>query len=297
MSPTILAIDDEPHNLMLIESYLEGTGYRVEYFNSGADALLYLRPRPAGAADAILLDRMMPGMDGMAFMREIKKLPGHAQVPVVMQTAAAGPGEIAEGIAAGVYYYLPKPYGREVLNAIVARALLDHDFHKGQEKTVSQMTEALGHMQTMRLTFRTLDEVRAISFFLASLYPDPGAVRLGIAELMLNADENGNLGISYTEKSELVEKGTWHAEVERRLKLPENRGKQASVIFEREPGAIALAIEDKGAGFDWQSYMGLDPARALDAHGRGIAMSRMVSFDEVAYAAPGNKVVCRKHVR
>jgi hypothetical protein len=113
---------------------------------------------------------------------------------------------------------------------------------------------------------------------------------------MLNAVEHGNLGISYTEKSELVEKGTWHAEVGRRLKLPENRGKHASVTFEREPGGIALTIEDKGAGFDWQSYMGLDPARALDAHGRGIAMSRMVSFDEVVYAAPGNKAVCRKHV-
>jgi CheY-like chemotaxis protein/anti-sigma regulatory factor (Ser/Thr protein kinase) len=296
MSPVILAIDDEPHNLMLIESYLEGTGYHVEYFNGAADALLFLRTRPSGAADTILLDRMMPGMDGMAFMRELKKIPAHATVPVIMQTAASGASEVAEGIAAGVYYYLPKPYGREVLNAIVARALQDHSFHKGLEKTVAQMTEALGHTDLLRIPFRTLDDVRSISFFLASLYPDPGAIRLGITELMLNAVEHGNLGIRYAEKSELVEKGTWHTAVEQRLQLPEYRRKRASATFEREPGAIVLTIEDQGAGFEWQSYMELDPARALDAHGRGIAMSRLVSFDRVTYVAPGNKVLCRKNV-
>ncbi len=297
MSPTILAIDDEPHNLMLIESYLEDTGYHVEYFNGAAEALLYLRPRPAGAADVILLDRMMPGMDGMAFMRELKKLKEHASIPVIMQTAAVGPHEIAEGIAAGAYYYLPKPYSREVLTAIVARALSDYAFYKGLEKTVTQMTVALERMETMRLTFRTFEDVRVISFFLASLFPDPGSVRLGITELMLNAVEHGNLGISYAEKSELIETGQWHAEVERRLGLPANLGKRASVTFEREPGTIALTIEDRGEGFDWQSYFSLDPARALDAHGRGIAMSRMVSFDEVVYAVPGNKVLCKKHVK
>jgi CheY-like chemotaxis protein len=296
MSPAILAIDDEPHNLMLIESYLEGSGYHVEYFASAAEALLYLRPRPAGAADAILLDRMMPGMDGMAFMKELKKLKDHASIPIIMQTAAAGPNEIAEGIAAGVYYYLPKPYSREVLIAIIARALSDHTFHKGLEKTVSQMTAALQRMDTMRLTFRTFEDVRVISFFLASLYPDPGSARLGITELMLNAVEHGNLGISYAEKTELIENGRWHAEMERRLQLPANRTKRATVTFEREPGAIALLIEDQGTGFDWKSFFGLDPARALDAHGRGIVMSRMVSFDEVNYVETGNRVRCVKRV-
>jgi CheY-like chemotaxis protein len=296
MSPTILAIDDEPHNLMLIESYLESTGYHVEYFNGAAEALLYLRPRPAGAADAILLDRMMPGMDGMAFMRELKKLRDHASIPVIMQTAAVGPDEIAEGISAGAYYYLPKPYSREVLTAIVARALSDHAFHKGLEKTVVQMTAALERIETLRLSFRSLEDVRVISFFLASLFPDPGSARLGITELMLNAVEHGNLGISYAEKSELIERGTWHTEVERRLELPANGGKYATATLERLQGAISLTIEDQGAGFDWQSYSSLDPVRALDAHGRGIVMSRMVSFDEVVYAVPGNKVVCRKNV-
>jgi CheY-like chemotaxis protein/anti-sigma regulatory factor (Ser/Thr protein kinase) len=296
MSQTIIAIDDEPHNLLLIETFLKDTGYQVEYFAGGEEALRYLLQQPAGAVDAVLLDRMMPGMDGMSFMRKLKKLHNHAAIPVIMQTAAADPAEIAEGIAAGVYYYLTKPYGREVLTAILARALSDQSFHKGLAKTVSQMTAALERMETMRLSFKTFEDVRVISFFLASLFPDPGSARLGITELMLNAVEHGNLGITYAEKSALIEQGKLQAEIERRLKLPSNRGKHANVQFEREPHTLTLIIEDQGAGFDWQSFFGLDPARALDAHGRGIAMSRMVSFDEVAYAAPGNKVVCRKHV-
>jgi CheY-like chemotaxis protein len=296
MSKTIIAIDDEPHNLMLIEDYLDDAGYSIQYFDRAAKALDFLRAQPAGTVDAVLLDRMMPGMDGLAFMRELKTLEDHASIPVIMQTAAAGSHEIAEGIAAGAYYYLTKPYSREVLRAVVSRALADHGFHKGLTKTVTQMTAALEHMETMRLSFQTFDDVRAISFFLASLFPDPVSARLGITELMLNAVEHGNLGITYTEKSGLIGQGTWHAEVERRLAMPAYRDKRAQVWFEREAGGITITIEDMGAGFDWPAYAGFDPSRALDSHGRGIAMSRMVSFDEVKYAAPGNKVVCKKYV-
>jgi CheY-like chemotaxis protein/anti-sigma regulatory factor (Ser/Thr protein kinase) len=297
MSQTIIAIDDEPYNLLLIENYLEGTGYDLKCFASGIEALAFLRSNGAGAVDAILLDRMMPGMDGLTFMHELRTLEDHASVPVIVQTVAVSSAEIAEGIAAGAYYYLTKPYGREVLTAIVARALDDFGFHKGLKKTVALMTEALGYVQAMRFSFRTFDEVRVISFFLASLFPDQVSARLGITELMLNAIEHGNLGITYAEKSDLIHRGEWHSEVERRLEMPEYRERRAQAYFERSGNALAVTIEDMGTGFDWQAYSGREPTRALDSNGRGIVVSRMVSFDEVTYIAPGNKVVCRKNVQ
>jgi CheY-like chemotaxis protein len=294
MTHAIIAIDDEPNNLALIENYLEGTDYHITCFAGGAEALAHLRQ--GAAADAILLDRMMPGMDGIAFMKEFSSLGDRRSVPVIMQTAAVGAVETAEGIAAGAYYYLTKPYSGDVLKAIVARALADRDFHLGMEKTVAQMHVALGHLETIRLSFRNLDDVRAISYFLASLTPDPTSMLLGITDLMLNAVEHGNLGISYATKSALLREGRWLSEVERRLNLPENRDKRAHIEFKRDPKGLFVTIEDQGQGFDWTEYDTADSARAHDSHGRGIAMALMVSFDEIIYVAPGNKVVCRKQV-
>ena len=292
MTQTILAIDDEANNLLLLESYLENTNHEIKIFTSGQQALDYLRG--GGAADTILLDRMMPGMDGMAFMQILRTLKSHSRTPVILQTAAVGAAEIAEGIAAGAYYYLTKPYSRDVLLAIVARALADHTFHSGLQQTVQQISAGIAHVEQMRLSFRTIDDVRTVSFFLASLFPDPDAAILGITELMLNAVEHGNLGITYAEKTDLIRHDNWQAEVERRLEQPEMREKRASVLFEHETNVLKLTIEDMGDGFCWDSYTDFDNDRASDSHGRGIAMSRLVSFDDVTYVAPGNKVVCRK---
>jgi CheY-like chemotaxis protein len=294
MSHTVVAIDDEPQNLLLLEAYLNGEGHDVRYFPGAAEAMAYLRS--GGAADAILLDRMMPGVDGLTFMKDFRSLPQFGQVPVIMQTAASFPTQIAEGIAAGAYYYLTKPFSREVMNAILSRALADNASRHARDSATVTMRTAAGNMRSVALSFRSLAEVRDIAVFLASLYPDPSAVILGIRELMINAVEHGNLGITYDEKTALLRAAAWEAEVARRLALPENQGKTAFVRAERVGGEMVLAVEDMGAGFDWARYLDFDRARARDPHGRGIAMSRMVSFDDITYVAPGNKVICRKTV-
>ena len=51
------------------------------------------------------------------------------------------------------------------------------------------------------------------------------------------------------------------------------------------------AIKDEGKGFAWQDYLEMDPNRAFDTHGRGIAMARMLSLDSVEYRGSGNEVV------
>jgi CheY-like chemotaxis protein len=292
VTSNIIVVDDEKINRMLLESYLVGTGYAVRSFDGAISALQYLRE--GGAADTILLDRMMPDMDGIAFMHALKAMEGRASVPVIMQTAEEGSTAVAEGIAAGAYYYLIKPFKRVVLLAIVARALADRTFYHGLEQTAAEMTIAMRHMDSIRLSFRTVDDVRNVSSFLASMYPSPEAAIMGLTELMLNAVEHGNLGITYAEKSELNRRGAWLDEVERRLELPEFKNRLARVSFERDQTHLLVTIEDMGDGFDWTPYFDLAVERAADSHGRGIAMSRLVSFDEVNYVAPGNKVICTK---
>ncbi len=292
MTQTILAIDDEAPNRLLIEAYLDGQGHSIVCFSGAADAMLYLQA--GGPADAILLDRMMPGGDGLSFMRAFKALPRFGLVPVIMQTAAAFPSQIAEGIAAGAYYYLTKPYSREVLLAVLSRALADYAHLRERHEAAERMRVLAARVDTIALSFRAFDEIRDIAGFLSLLYPDPHEVSLGIRELMLNAIEHGTLGIGYDEKTALIQQARWEQEIERRLALPEHLAQAARVKLSRDADAIELTVEDDGPGFDWARYMVFEPERARDTHGRGIAMSRLMSFDEVVYEGRGNRVKCVK---
>ena len=77
---------------------------------------------------------------------------------------------------------------------------------------------------------------------------------------------------------------------------PAYADKVVLVRFARETSRIRVLIRDQGRGFDWQRYLNMDPARAGDIHGRGIAMSRMLSFDSIRYLGSGNEVEVTIHV-
>jgi anti-sigma regulatory factor (Ser/Thr protein kinase) len=145
-------------------------------------------------------------------------------------------------------------------------------------------------MDKGKFTFQTLEEARNLAALLANACSDADHVVLGLTELMVNAVEHGNLGISYAEKTRLNALGEWESEVERRLKMPENASRRAIVQFERKENRIRFIILDQGAGFEWENYLDLSPDRAFDSHGRGIAMARSISFDQIEFRGNGNEV-------
>jgi hypothetical protein len=126
---------------------------------------------------------------------------------------------------------------------------------------------------------------------LAKACPDPDRVVMGLSELLVNAIEHGNLEIGYEEKSRLLESQGWQAEVDRRLSLPEYTGRIAVVELERSSDAVVFKIHDQGRGFEPGPYLEIDPARVFDAHGRGIAMAKLLSFDELRYKNGGRCAV------
>ncbi|WP_127077615.1 ATP-binding response regulator [Rhodomicrobium lacus] len=286
----ILYVDDDALNRDILRDLLCEGGYDVVEADDGDTALKRLHDTPG--IDAVLLDRMMPRMSGIEVLRAVKKDAHLADIPVIMQTGATARDQILQGIRAGVYYYLTKPYEDQMLLAIVGAALRDAAQKRRLREEVAQHRTLMGLLEQARFRFRTPQEARSLAFLIANCFPEPEAAIYGLHEMLSNAIEHGNLGITYREKTRLMLQGRLQEEIEHRLALPENREKWAWLSFETDSMTLRVRIRDQGAGFDWRPYLDISPERATHPHGRGIATARRMSFSSVDYVGCGNEVVC-----
>lgn len=112
----VLVIDDEPEITDIVETFLTESGYEVEVENSPANALEKARKtRP----DLILLDIMMPGLDGYDVCQEFKKDPDLAHVPVIFLTGKDRSDDMGRSFKAGGDMFIKKPFSCERLLEIV----------------------------------------------------------------------------------------------------------------------------------------------------------------------------------
>jgi CheY-like chemotaxis protein len=287
----VLLVDDEPLNLEILVDYFEGEApFSVETADNG-EAAWQLLKQSGRDFKLILLDRMMPGLDGIGLLKRIKSDPALAAIPVIMQTAANSPEQIREGLEAGAYYYLTKPYRRDNLLAIVHAALSDAEARHTLSRQLHQHVNSLQFLDQAEFSIRTIYEAGQLASFVAQACPNPDQAVIGISELLVNGVEHGNLGLSYSEKTRLKQEDCWQAEVDRRADLPENRDKRVRLSYQRGNGKITLRVSDQGNGFNWQDFLEMDPERAFDPNGRGIALARLLSFSGITYEGCGNVAV------
>jgi len=287
--PNLLIVDDEPLNRDILQHYLEEEAYEITEAGDGDEALEILNSSP-DKFDAVLLDRMMPNINGIEVLKIMKQDPLLSNIPVILQTARSTKDDIKIGIDAGAYFYLTKPFEEEVLISIVRSAIEEHLNFLQYKKILEQKSASLFMMEHARFKFRTLDEARTLSMYLAKTCPVPEKTILGLSELFINAIEHGNLSISYDDKTKLNTENRWIEEVEKRLTLAENKNKYVVVVFDRTDGEISIKITDQGKGFNWKEYMEFSPDRIFDNHGRGIATSNIMSLDKLIYNEVGNEV-------
>ena len=287
MRPAVLAVDDDAVNRHTIGEILRRDQMDVSFADSAEQALRLLDSQDAHF-DIVLLDRCMSGLDGIEVLRRMKSAPHLASTPVVMQAAAGAPDQVSEGLLAGAHYYLTKPYAPDALRTIVRAALSDARARTELQVRADDTVGALSLIRRGVFECRTLDEAQALAGLLAQLAADPRVAVVGLWELLANAVEHGNLGIDCQEKAELLRQERWALEVRRRLSQPEHLDKRVRVEVERSGDELVICIADQGDGFDFAKYLELDPSRAFEPNGRGIALARLMSFRTLTYEGRGN---------
>ena len=287
---TLLVVDDDRTMVMMLEVQLKRQGFEVIVAYGGEEGLR-LAKLHAARLDAIILDRMMPDLDGLQVVRQLKQDAALKRVPVIMQTGSDSPEQVREGIDAGVFYYLAKPVQESVLQSVVAAALRERAQVRALTQQESKQHVSFSLIDTCRFRLRTLEEAESLAIFLANAFPDPARSVTGLAELLINAIEHGNLGIGYEEKTRLIESSQWRTEIARRLQLPAYAEKRVEVLMQLKSEGVFVQITDEGEGFDWKSFLMIDPSRTMDNHGRGIAQANAQSFDALRYNARGNQVL------
>ena len=133
--PLVLIVDDNPKNLQILGNYLQNEGYKVEFALDGKSALDWVGRTEF---DLILLDIMMPGMDGFEVCRIIKSDPVKQKIPVIFLTAKVDTESIVNGFDLGAVDYVIKPFNQKEL---IARVKTQIEIKRGRDEIARNLKE------------------------------------------------------------------------------------------------------------------------------------------------------------
>ena len=178
---TILAVDDLPQNLRLLDAVLSPRGYRVLTAASGEEALAKL---PTSGADLVLLDIVMPGIDGYEVCRRIRRTPGFEFLPVVMITAS-GDQEKVRAIEAGADDFVNKPFDQGELLARVANLAKIKRYQDTVARQAAELAEWNAELEA-RVSAQ-VDELERVNRLRRFLPPQ-------LVDLVIDSGDEGFLG-------------------------------------------------------------------------------------------------------
>lgn len=141
-APTILIIDDEPDNFDVIDTLLDTEGYQLSYVSNGEQALTLLK---VFQPDVILLDVMMPQMNGIEFCQKFKSHPQWKHIPVIMVTALTAKEDLSKCLALGADDFISKPVNGVELRSRVKSMLRIKQQYDALQETL-RLRENLSEM-------------------------------------------------------------------------------------------------------------------------------------------------------
>lgn len=184
---TVMIVDDTPANLALLSDALEEQGYRVLVATDGYSALEQLRYI---APDVILLDGMMPGLDGFETCRRIKLDQRTRAIPILFMTALGDMDNLLRGFNEGALDYIVKPFRNEEVLARVGA-------HVAHSRTMARASQALSEVGLAALALNSAGNVTWISeaanALLSDLTSDAGGVPPALIDLALGCIRGGSV--------------------------------------------------------------------------------------------------------
>ena len=283
----VLAADDDDMNLFILAKNLRAAGYTPIEAVDGTEAWQEITKNPS-AVDIAMLDRMMPGFDGLQLSTKIRNQPETRFMPIIIQSGKVGPDVLELAYNAGADRYLIKPFSEGHMKNMVDKARADVEKHH----LLLNLLENPSSMNSSPvIKFRAIEEGYPVAASLAQGAKDRIGVAEALSEILTNAVEHGNLRIGLENKKKLVASCTWHKEVETRMADPVLGSRYVTVQVEESGGRRIVTITDEGKGFKWQKYAEYSTDNIIELCGRGINKAIKI-LGNVEFLETGNAVRC-----
>lgn len=163
---TILVVDDNPTNIQVLFDMLSEIGYRVAIAKSGEAALQRLQ---SYQPDIILLDVMMPGIDGFETCQRLKAQPATRNIPVIFMTALSDTVDKVRGLSLGAVDYITKPIQHEEALARIRVHLQLHDYQKVLEQRTTELQEALNNLKQTQVHLVQSEKMSSLGQLVAGI--------------------------------------------------------------------------------------------------------------------------------
>jgi len=264
MSYKILVVDDDPFVSSLLENLLFCENYDVVMAISGEEALEIVYREHI---DLIVLDIMMPGINGFEVCRTLKTQRKYNLIPIIMLTALKGDTDRLEGFRTGADDYIIKPFDNDDLCATIKLHLEETRTHKSMG-----LLESINFTIDSHYTYlKELNEFISQLFLRTNLTEEEiGDIKIAFLEMGMNAIEHGN-----------------KLQIDRKVHI------KYSLYRDR----LTISFKDEGEGFD-QNHVP-DPTEGdniFSLRGRGIHLVKNL-MDKLEYAGKGNEVLMIKYFK
>ena len=291
--PKVLIVDDEEVLRNILSRFINKAGYETLEAKDGKEAIeLYKISKPF----IVISDIMMPKMDGLTLLNELKKIDKNAMV--ALMTGYGNEDILLEALRGGALNFFKKPFNFQEIVNFVRNALKRRSEPEYNELYSEHLVE-----ESKKFVFPTgetniLPIINQVTLHLKKIADTSEILNLkiGIEEMIANAIEHGNLGITMKEKHKALEEGIWGKFIQHRLDINNNRSKKVLINSYLGTKYFAISIEDEGNGFDWKSLPALSPDNLLNYNGRGIFLTK-IYYNEVIFNQKGNIVTLKKYTK